>query len=197
MIDHDTYSQSASGQNVTDSDNDVSGGQITTYADDGERIFDVAFGVKETYKLYNYTADPTENTFSTYNSTTRTAKIGGFANNAGLFQVHIGLMKLLPLVVWYFNPGIYNAAKDTITNMSRARYFYLIAYPTYSGFRVEHDPVTTIYLTTTVATPPNLIGLILIGAFIVAVAVGAVALIRRRKPKTQPTEPTQPPTTPT
>jgi hypothetical protein len=148
--------------------------------------------VKEAYRLYNYTADPTESTFGTYNSTARTAKTGGFANNAGLFAFHIGLMKLLPLVVWYFNPGIYDAAKDTITNMSRARYFYLIAYPTYSGFRVEHDPVTTIYLTTTVANPPNWIGLILIGAFIIAVAVGAVALIRRRKPK-PPTEPAEPP----
>jgi len=196
MLDHNTYSQSATGQNVTDSDHTVSDSQITTYADDGEKIFDVAFGTKETYKLYNYTADQTETQFDTYNSTTRTCRIGGFANNAGLFAYHIGLMKFLPFVVYNMNPQLYNKAKETITNMTKANYFYLTAYPTYSGYRVEHDPTTTIYLTPATSTPPNWTGILIIGTTIIAATAATVVILRRRKlAKTQvQTQPTQPKT---
>jgi hypothetical protein len=181
MLDHNTYSQSATGQNVTDSDNTVSDSQITTYADDGEKIFDVAFGTKETYKLYNYTADQTETQYDTYNSTTRTAKINGFAGNTGLFAYHIGLMRFLPFVVYNMNPQLFNKAKETITNMTKANYFYITAYPTYSGYKVEHDPTTTIYLTPATTTPPNWFGILIIGATIIAVTAAAAVILRRRK----------------
>jgi hypothetical protein len=189
MLDHNTYSTSANGQNVTDSDNTVSDSSITTYSDDGEKIFDVGFGTKETYKVYNYTADTSESTFDTYNATTRTCKIGGFANNAGLFAFQIGLMKFLPLLVYDMHPQLFLRAKESIANMTRANYFYLIAYPTYCGYRVEHDPTFTIYLTPSAPTtaPPNWTGLLIICAIGVAVIAAVAVVVRRRKLTHSPT----------
>jgi hypothetical protein len=188
MLDHNTYSVSANGQNVTDSDNTVSDSSITTYTDDGEKVFDVGFGTKETYKLYNYTADTSESTFDTYNATTRTCRIGGFANNAGLFAFHIGLMKFLPLLVYDMHPQLFLRAKESIANMSRANYFYLIAYPTYCGYRVEHDPTFTVYLSpmASATPPPNWGGLLIICAVAVAVIAAVAIVTRRRKTKQQP-----------
>ncbi|MDH5483466.1 MAG: hypothetical protein OEY22_11420 [Candidatus Bathyarchaeota archaeon] len=91
-------------------------------------------------------------------------------------------MKFLPLLVVNMYPQIYARAKETISNMSRANYFYLIAYPDYSGYRVEHDPSITMYLTTSAApTPPNLGGLIVIGSIAVVVIVAVAMVLRRRK----------------
>lgn len=199
MLDHNTYSLSANGQNVTNSEIPVSNASITTYADDGERILDVEFGTKNTYKLYNYTTDPSESTFEAYKATTRTCKIDGFAKNTGLFKYHIGLMKLLPLLVYNMNPQLYNKAKERITNMSRANYFYLIAYPNYSGYRVEHDPEFKIYLTTSEVAltekPPY--GLLLLGIGAIAI-VAIVVILKRRKSseeiKLQQTSPPPPST---
>ena len=146
MLDHDTYSVSASGQNVTDSENMVSNSSVTTYADDGEKIFDASFGAKETYRLYNYTKDPDENLFDTYNATARSVKIDSFAENTDLFAFHIGFMKFLPLLAINMYPQLYEKAKESISNMTRANYFYVIAYPAYSGYRVEHDPTFTAYV---------------------------------------------------
>jgi len=195
LADHETYTQSADGQNVTDTEKTVSNSGIKTYADDGEKILDASFGTKQAYKLYNYTADQNETSYNTYDSTARTCKINGFANNAGLFQHHMNIMKFLPLLVANMYPALYARAKETITNMTRANYFYVIGYPTYSGYRIEHDPTITVYLDTTATfnNPPNLGGLIVIGA-IAAIVIAAVAIvISRRKPK-QSLQPPAPPT---
>jgi hypothetical protein len=194
LADRETYSTTPNGQNVTDTDTPISDTSIATYADDGEKICEANFGTKKTYKLYNYTDDPTETNYATYNATARTAKIAGFAHQAGLFQYHIGLMKFLPLIVVNMYPQLYERAKETITNMSRANYFYLIAYPTYSGYRVEHDPTLTVYLTESASAPlipPNLGGLVIIGGIAAAVIVAVALVVRRRKPRQ--TETLQPP----
>jgi hypothetical protein len=146
MLDHDTYSASASGENVTADESVVSKSSVTTYADDGERIFGTSFGAKETYRLYNYTKDPSETTFDTYNATARTVKINAFSENTDLFAFHIGFMRFLPLMIIHMDPQLYEKAKESITNMTRANYFYVIAYPVYSGYRVEHDPTFTAYV---------------------------------------------------
>jgi hypothetical protein len=151
VIDHNnveqgTHSSTPNGQNVTDSEAPLSNSSITTYTNDGERLFSTAFGTKETYELYNYTADPTETAFDTYSATARTVEISGFAQNMALFVYHIGFMKFLPLLVYSMNPRLYDAAATEITNMTRADYFYMIAYPVYSGYRVEHDPTYTVYI---------------------------------------------------
>jgi hypothetical protein len=190
MLDRNTYSLSASGENVTDNEKTVSDSSITTYADDGEKVFDVAFGTKKNYKLYNYPADPSEQTFDSYEAITRTCKINGFAKNVGLFQYHIGLMKFLPLIVVNMHPQLYQRAKETIANMSRVNYFYIIAYPNYSGYRVEHDPIFTAYLTTTAAngTAQKWGGILVIGVVAVVVLAAVFMLARRRKPN-QPAMP--------
>lgn len=193
LLDRETYSETSSGQNVTDTETSISDNSIGTYADDGEKICEANFGAKETYKLYNYTADNTETSYATYNATARTAKIAGFAHQAGLFQYQIGLLKFLPLVVVNMYPQLYDRAKETITNMSRANYFYIIAYPTYSGYRVVHDPTLTVYLTESASLiPPDLGGLLIVGGMATVVIVAAALVMRRRKPKQ--TETLQPPT---
>jgi hypothetical protein len=184
MADHETYSQTASGQSVTDTETEVTDTSINTYADDGEKIFNADFGTKKTYNLYNYTADPTETTFDTYEATARTARIAGFAGNGGLFAIHIDLMKFLPAVVVHMYPALFAKAVSTIANMSRANYFYIVAYPEYSGYRVEHDPTFTAYIAASGATPeqPPAGGIIIIAIIIVAVGIGAAVLIARRNP---------------
>jgi hypothetical protein len=187
MADHETYSETATGQDVTDAEVAVTDTSIDTYADDGEKIFNADFGTKKTYKLYDFTADPTESTFSTYESTARTAKIEGYAGNGGLFAYHIGLMKFLPAVVVHMYPALFAKAASTIANMSRANYFYIIAYPEYSGYRVEHDPTFTAYIATPSGTgpeqPPASAGaLIIVAIIIIVVGIAVAVLISRRKP---------------
>ena len=187
MADHETYSKTPSGQNVTDTDTSVSDSSVATFADDGEKIFNADFGVKKTYKLFDYVADPTETTYQTYNSTSRTAEIRGFAGNGGLFAYHIGLMKFLPLVVVHMYPGLFAKAVSTIANMSKANYFYIVAYPEYSGFRVEQDPTFTAYIATSEPSSTNPAGG---GIFLVVLILGIIAIVVavfvfRRKPGTQ------------
>jgi len=197
LLDRETISRTAQNQQITNNtETPITNTTIGTYTDDGEKISQADFGAKETYKLYNYTQDNTEHTYETYNSTARTAKVIGFAGNAGLFAYHIGLMKFLPLLVLNLNvpQQIRTRAIGTIANMSRANYLYIIAYPTYSGYKIEHDPEITIYLT--LQPPQNLFGIILIVA-IATIIAASVILIRRRKPKQpqqtlQPTTPVQP-----
>jgi hypothetical protein len=188
MADHETYSQTAAGQNVTDEEVPVTDTSIDTYVDDGEKIFTADFGTKKDYNLYNYTADPTESTYDTYEATARTAKIAGFAGNGGLFALHIGLMKFLPAVVIHMYPALFAKAVSTIANMSRANYFYIIAYPEYSGYRIVHDPTFTAYIAASTDTsdnppPTGAGGILIIAIIIIAVGIGVAAFVARRKPR--------------
>ncbi len=198
--DRKTISRTASQQNVTDNEYLTSNSSISTYSDEGERIYDASFGVKQQYDLYNYTADPTENTFETYNATARTQQINGYARNTGLFAWHIGLLKFVPLLIANMYPVAYAYARATIANMTQANYFYAIGYPTYSGYKIVHDPELTVYLDTTAsfgeAKNPALGGLLLVAA-IVVVAVASIVVIRRRRGHitVRQTQGNQPPTT--
>ena len=190
MADHETYSQTPSGQNVTDTETEVTDTLIDTYADDGEKIFNADFGTKKTYNLYNYTADPTETASDTYDSTARTAKIAGYAGNGGLFAYHIGLMKFLPAVVVHMYPALFAKAASTIANMSRANYFYIVAYPEYSGYRIEHDPTFTAYIAapqSSASTEPISEGgiIMIIAVVIIAIGLAVGVLLTQRKLKTQ------------
>jgi len=191
MLDRDTYSVSTSGENVTDSEVLVSDSSVSTYADDGEKIFDASFGAKENYKLFNYTEDSTESTSHTYNAVTRTAEISGYAKNRDLFEFHRKFSRYLPLILVHMYPKLYQRAKESITNMTRADYLFLISYANYSGYRIEHDPLYTIYFapTAAVATGTNY-GALIVLAIIGAVVVAAVTIVglRRKGPK-QPHQP--------
>jgi hypothetical protein len=187
LADRETYSTTSNGQNATDTETPVTDTSISTYTDDGEKISDADFGAKKTYRLFNYTSDQTEQTYTVNEATARTAKAAGFAGNAVLFVYHIGLMKFLPLVVAHMYPGLYVRARETITNMSRANYFYIISYGNYSGYRVKHDPTLTVYLSTTTTAstePPIGTVMIIIGAVAVIIIVAAAVVLRRRRPKT-------------
>jgi len=183
MADHTTYSQTPSGQNVTDSDTEVTNMAIDTLSDDGERISSTDFATKPTYKLYDYIADPTEETYATYNANSRTAKIGGFAGNAGLFRYQIGLTEFLPLVVTHMYPALLAKSIASIENMSRANYFCITSYPQYSGFRVEHDPVITAYIAEAplAANVGGAFGFVIAVIVIAAVALVVVALLLKRR----------------
>ena len=186
MLDRDTYSTSASGENVTDNEVLVSDSSISTYADDGEKIFNASFGVKQTYNLFNYTEGHTENPPQPYNATTRTAEIGGYAKNRDLFGFHRNFARYLPLILVHMCARahqLHERAKETITNMTRADYLFIISYPNYSGYRIEHDPLYTIYFAPTIAAGPNLGGFIVIAAIAGIIIVVGVVILRRKSPK--------------
>jgi hypothetical protein len=186
MINHTTQSKSGT-QSVTDKDLNVSNTDVSTTADTGEKVFDASFGAKATYKLYNYTADNTENTYSNYTAVTRTAKIRGFAFNAVIDDC-MGFLRYVPYTLKDIDNTSYNYYKDhTVTlNVTGANYLYIISYPTYSGFRIVHDPTyTAYYAPTSEGTPlePAKWGAIIVLAVIVVAIVLVVALVmRRRKP---------------
>jgi len=184
VLDHTTYSRS-NGVNVTDEDVAVDDAKVSTFAGD-ERIFDADFSVKKAYKLFNYTADSTETDSASYDTTTRTCKVAGYARNP-IFKVHTFLMRFIPLVVAHMDPELYQQAKDRLLDMSYADYFYVIAYPVYDGFRIEHDPTYTAYcyLTTEEPSEPTQGPAIPQGGLVLIVGLAAVAavayvILRRR-----------------
>jgi hypothetical protein len=183
LLDHSTQSVSGT-QNVTDHEVDVSDSLISTKSDTGEKVFDASFGVKETYRLYNYTANQNETVYNTYNATTRTVKIRGFAANA-VFTNCTALIRHLPLVLRKMAPSQYNHAKTIVLNMTGANYFYIISYPTYSGFRIVHDPTYTMYFAPEETSPTSETRnwLLVIGAAVVIIAIVTVVglVVRRRK----------------
>jgi hypothetical protein len=157
----------------------VSDHTIVTTSDDGERICDVDFASKSNYTLYNATSDiRTE-----YSVVTRTVPRGGFADNP-VFHIHTFLMRYIPAVLVHMDPSLYDQAKNHLLNMTYADYFYVISYPIYDGYRVEHDPLFTAYFTPSVGTLPGfggLIGLMVLVAIIACVVATVVIVVTRRR----------------
>ena len=178
LLDHKTICL-ADGKNVTDNEVFISNTTVSTYSDDGERIFDTSFGAKETYKLYNYTADPTESSYEVYKALTRTVQIDGIAKNKVL-NTHKNILKYIPLFIAHMHPQMLQKAKENIGNITRANYLYVISYPNYSGYRIEHDPIYTAYITAEAASQ-NQAGKYIIIATVVIIAVLAIAIIARRR----------------
>jgi hypothetical protein len=184
ILDHTAYFESQ-GVNVHDNEIVVDS-SIETFADDGEKILEANFATKESYDLYNFTVDKTENTFDTYETITRTSKIAGFARNP-IFGVHTSLMRFIPVVLAEMHPKLYEQAKDHLFDMNYADYFYLTSYPTYDGYRIEHDPTITAYLHLTTGEPDQEIPMnqgmasLLILGLIIAVIVIVFLIILRRK----------------
>jgi hypothetical protein len=186
MINHMTHSESGA-QNVTDSDVNVSNADVLTTSDTGEKIFDASFGTKKTYRLYNYTADSTENTYANYTAVTRTSKIRGFAFN-GVISLCVNFVRLIPYALKDMDDTTYNYYRNHVTllNVTGANYFYIISYPTYSGFRIVHDPMYTMYYAPSAATPTpeNWLPVTAGAVIVIALIVVAVSLMmRRRKPQ--------------
>ena len=184
ILNHTAYFESQ-GINVQNNEVVVDNATIDTFADDGEKILEANFAAKETYKLFNYTLDPTETSYETYPVTTRTTKIAGFARNP-IFAVHTSLMKLIPTVMASIDPELYAQAKDHLLDMNYADYFYITAYPEYGGYRIEHDPTVTAYchLTTNEPLPPEPkeeLGALFIAVGVILIVAFLVVVIRKRK----------------
>lgn len=187
VLDHTTTFESE-GTNVADNEKQVSNSSITTTTDGNEKILEADFATKQTYKLYNYTQDPTETQYQTYNATTRTIKAANLANNPVL-GLYTFLMRYIPLVLANMDPTLYQQAKEHLLNMTYADYFYIIAYPTYGGYRIVHDPTYTAYYNPnasfTTNNPPNWGGIILIAAIIAIAVLGITVLSKRHRKKQQ------------
>ncbi len=186
ILDYTAYSES-SGANVQDNEVLVDDSLIETFADDGEKILDANFTTKETYNLFNYTLDPTETAYETYQTKTITPKIAGFAQNP-IFAVHTSLMRLIPTVIASIDPELYQQTKEHLLDMNYADYFYITAYPEYSGYRIEHDPTITAYCQLTKSEPlpgesalsggiEAIISLVLI----IVIAVVVIFILRKQK----------------
>ncbi|UCD95940.1 MAG: hypothetical protein JSV35_05425 [Candidatus Bathyarchaeota archaeon] len=173
----DRGSQSrVSGHDVSEDEIDVSNETIVTATEDGERISDVDFSDKETYVLHNFTSG----TDQTYDAVTRTANRTGFARNP-IFKIQTFLMNYIPLALAHMDEPLYQQAKQHLLNMTYADYFYIISYPTYSGYRVEHDPLYTVYFAD--AQPleaPNVGGVIVLAVIVCAVVLVVGLVLRRR-----------------
>lgn len=183
VADRTTHCQTESGQTINGTtETAVSDSSIDTFTDTNDKIFTADFGAKQKYKLYNYTSNPTETAYDEYDSNTRTALISSYAENTDLLTYQMTLANYLPFAVYHMHPGLYNQVKNSIANMSRADYFYIISYPTYSGFKVDHDPTFIAYATLT-PDSSGVWGYLIIIAVVLAVIAVAVVLLRR-KPKT-------------
>lgn len=181
VLDHTTTSESDNA-NVATNEELVSNTSITTKTNDDEKIFNADFATKQTYKLYNCTKDPTETQYTTYNATTRTTKAANLADNP-VFNVYTFLMRYIPIILANMDTALYEQAKDHLLDLHYADYFYIIAYPTYQGYKIVHDPTYTAYYNANTETPPNWGGLIVLVLIITIVIVTAAVILKRRKPK--------------
>ncbi|MGD8565644.1 MAG: hypothetical protein PVF96_04770 [Candidatus Bathyarchaeota archaeon] len=182
LLDQTTIS-SVKGEDIAENEKLVSNNTISTFTNDGEKIYDTDFGSKNTYTLHNFTSDTTE----TYNTITRTVDRRGFTHNPVL-HIHTFLMRYIPLALVHMDPPLFEKAKNRLLNMTYADYFYIISYPTYDGYKIVHDPTHTVYLTiiSNIASNPleGLLGLIFLLGIITAIVAGIATIVKmKRKPK--------------
>ena len=160
-----------SGANVdNDNSTDISHTAVTTSTADGDKIFRADFGVKSQYKIYNYTADSSESTASTYNVNVRTVPVRGWGLNP-VFALQNAFMGFLPIFVANVDPGLIQQAKAGDVSFSQANYLYIITYPIWGGYKIVHDPDYTAFY-----TPANNVGLLTAIFLAVAVAAGVGGL---------------------
>ena len=167
---HTVSDKDGSGESVDSRSTDVTHTSVTTAADDGDKIFQANFGVKPTYKLYNYTADSSESAYSTNNVNARTVDVHGWGGNP-VFGFQNRFMGFLPLFVANVAPGLIQEAKAGLVSFTTSDYFYVISYPTWGGYRILHDPDYTAFY-----TPSSNVGLLTAIFLAVAVAAGVGGL---------------------
>ncbi len=175
-----TTNKDDSGASVdNDNSTDVTHTAVNTAAIDGERAFRADFSAKPSYNLYNYTKDPTEATYATYNVNTRTVNRNGWGGNP-VFWFQNAFMGFLPLFVVNVDPGLIQQAKTGMVNFSVTDYLYIISYPTWGGYRIVNDPAYTAYY-----QPASNLGFLTAIFIAVAVAAGVggvfAFLFRRRR----------------
>lgn len=164
-------SNKVNGSNAVTEGVDVSSGFVQSTTPDGQKVFDVAFGGKKTYKLETASGE------KTYDSVTRTADVSYYAKNP--------LLKLQNSLLYYGNalmaqmfPVKYAEMAKVWMNATKADYLYITSYPTYGGYQVIHDPVFTAYIPP-VKTPPSGVPIPEASVFI-GVGIVVLLLMKRR-----------------
>jgi hypothetical protein len=185
ILDHTAYFE-AEGTSVQDNELIVDDSSIETFADDGEKVLEANFATKSSYNLYRDTFDDEDDVAETYETVTRTCKIAGFARNP-IFGIHTSLMRFIPVVLANIDPELYEQAKDHLLDMNYADYFYITAYPTYEGYKIEHDPVITAYCHLTaaennpeVAIPQGIGVAFILGLLIAFVGILVLVIVKRK-----------------
>jgi hypothetical protein len=161
-----------------DSSTDVTHTAVNTAAGDGERAFRADFGVKPQYNLYNYTKDPSEATYSTYNVNTRTVNRAGWGGNP-VFWFQNAFMGFLPLFVAHVDPGLIQQAKTGMVSFTVTDYLYITSYPTWNGYRIVNDPAYTAYFQPTSTT--GILTAIFLAVAVAAGIGGVFAFLFRRR----------------
>lgn len=182
-LDHITES-TVNGADVAENEVVVRNTAISTFIDDGEKISDVDFSEKSEYTLYNHTSDSS----TSYSIEPRTAERQGFAKNP-IFRIQTFLMRYIPLALAHMDRPLYEQAKNKLLNMTYADYFYIISYPIYDGYKIEHDPVHTIYFTPAALAGPNIGGLIALIAIASILIVLVAVILRKFSQRKMPTGP--------
>jgi hypothetical protein len=177
LLDKETES-TVNGEDITQNEADVTDSAIETHSEDGELICSQNFSVKPEYQLYNHT-DLTSEEHKAY---VCTHKIQGYARNRNLFQFQTSFERYIPLILVGMYPGMFARARDTIANITVADALYVVSYPTYSGYMINHDPVLTAYYTPTQSLGPDLsqLGGALLLA-VIAIPIIVVIAIRRKR----------------
>lgn len=139
VIDRQTISTSE-GENVADSSVDVSSNSITTTTENGEKVFEVAFGDKQRYWLHN----SDDGSKSEHDAVTRTSEIEYYSKNP-VIELQTSLLRFIPLVVRKMVPEYPEEDVENLLNVERVDYLYITSYPTFEGYRIVHDPLYKAY----------------------------------------------------
>ncbi len=177
LLEKETQIVTEDGDDVSEDEVDVSTSSLATYSEDDELICRHDFSAKPEYQLYNVSnPEPT-----TYPAVVWTHNITGYARNRDLFQVQTSFQRYIPLILVGMYPQAYQRAKDTIADMTVADCLYVIAYPQYGGYKIDHDPVLTAYFTPIQALNPLtwLKGPLLLA--VIAIPILAVVMFRRKR----------------
>ena len=100
----------------------------------------------------------------------RTVNVRAWAGNP-VFWFQNRFMGFLPLFVANVDPGLIQQAKSGLKDFMVSDYLYIISYPTWSGYKIVHDPDYTAFY-----TPASNVGLLTAIFLAVAVAAGVGGL---------------------
>jgi hypothetical protein len=167
------------GEDVTETEVDATNSPIETHSEDGELICSQNFATKPEYQLFNHITS----TSTPHAAEVRTHEIQGYTRNRNLFQFQTSFEKYIPLILVGMYPGMFARARDTIGNIDVCDALYVISYPAYSGYKIDHDPVLTAYYAPTQSLGPDLsrLGGALVLAVIAIPIIVVIAFIRKRR----------------
>jgi len=127
------------GSNTLSAGVDVSSGSIQSSTADGQKVLDVTFGEKKTYKL------ETANGEKTYDAVTRTADVTYYAKNP-ILNLQNALLFYSNALMAHIAPVKYAEMAKLWMNATKSDYLFITSYPSYGGYEVIHDPVYTAYI---------------------------------------------------